>query len=99
MGHEYKKPFDLSGKIIEKVKDIKGNVIYLDRILGQGGQGMVCRSLDKNLAVKFLTRNNKVVFNEKVYETFKEKVDEVSIMRLDDDIHLCKPEVMLEKPL
>ena len=98
MAQEFRKPFDSNGKLIEKVKDVKGNVIYLDRILGQGGQGTVCRSLDKNLAVKFLTKDNKVICNERLYETFKEKVDEVSIMRLDEDIHLCKPEVMLEKP-
>ena len=92
------KPIDLNGNIIEKVQAANGNVIFLDSILGQGGQGMVCRSSDRNLAVKFLTNNGKVVINDKIYESFKEKVYDISIMRLDEDIHVCKPEVMLEKP-
>lgn len=93
------KPRDLNGNVIEKVKDVKGNIIYIDKIIGQGGQGMVCRSLDKNLAVKFVTKGDKVIVNEKVYNSFKEKVEDVSIIRVEDDIHLCKPEVMLEKPM
>ena len=93
------KPRDLNGNVIEKVKDVKGNIIYIDKIIGQGGQGMVCRSLDKNLAVKFVTKGDKVIVNEKIYNSFKEKVEDVSIIRVEDDIHLCKPEVMLEKPM
>ena len=42
------------------VKDITGNVYYLDKILGQGGQGMVCRTKDENFAVKLLMRNDEV---------------------------------------
>ena len=93
------KPRDLNGNVIEKVKDVRGNIIYIDKIIGQGGQGMVCRSLDKNLAIKFLTKDNKVVSNQKYYDSFKTKVDDVSIIKFDDDIHLCRPEVMLEKPM
>ena len=60
------KPTDLNGNIIEKVKDVKGNIIYIDKIIGQGGQGMVCRSLDKNLAVKFVTKGDKIIVRVEV---------------------------------
>ena len=42
---------------ITYVEDINGNKYYLEKVLGQGGQGMVCRTKDETLAVKFLMNN------------------------------------------
>ena len=40
-----------------RVEDIYGNIIYLDgNPLGQGGQGVVSRTKDKNIAIKFLIK-------------------------------------------
>lgn len=81
------------------VKDITGNVYYLDKILGQGGQGMVCRTKDENFAVKLLMRNDEVIQDPDVYNKYQEIINDVVILRIDNDIKLCKPEIMLEKPV
>ena len=39
---------------INSVKDVNGNVYMIDSILGQGGQGMVCKTKDSAIAVKFV---------------------------------------------
>mgnify|MGYP000951574947 FL=1 len=52
---------DESLNLPNKVEDIYGNVIYLDgEPLGQGGQGIVCRTKDKNIALKFLVKNGSI---------------------------------------
>ena len=84
---------------IKVVEDNNGNKYYLDSILGQGGQGMVCRTQDKNLAIKFLISDDKIVENEKKYNLFQDKINDVVIMNFDKDIKLCKPEIMLKKPM
>lgn len=84
---------------ITYVEDINGNKYYLEKVLGQGGQGMVCRTKDENLAVKFLMKNDKIVENQIDYESFKNKIEDVVIMNFDSDIKLCKPEIMLKKPV
>lgn len=55
---------------ITVVEDINGNKYYLDSVLGQGGQGMVCRTKDSSLAVKFLMNGSTIIEDEKIYNKF-----------------------------
>lgn len=84
---------------ITVVEDINGNKYYLNSVLGQGGQGMVCRTKDSSLAIKFLMNGNTIVENEKIYSKFESVINDVVIMKFDNDIRLCKPEIMLKRPL
>lgn len=84
---------------ITVVEDINGNKYYLDSVLGQGGQGMVCRTKDSSLAVKFLMNGSTIIEDEKIYNKFESIIDDVVIMRFENDIRLCKPEIMLKKPM
>ncbi len=82
-----------------KVEDIYGNVIYLDgEPLGQGGQGIVCRTKDKNIALKFLVKNGSIIEDEQIYESYKNRINDISILKIDDDINICRPEIILKKP-
>ncbi len=83
---------------ISVVKDVNGNVYTLDSVLGQGGQGMVCRTKDSSLAIKFVMKGEQILQDEKFYEAYKNKINDVVIMNIDSDINLCHPYTMLEKP-
>jgi len=83
-----------------KVEDIYGNVIYLEGSpIGQGGQGVVCRTKDKNIAVKFLINKDKIVEDDQLYEVYKNRINDISILKIDDDINICRPEIMLKQPI
>lgn len=83
-----------------KVEDIYGNVIYLEgKPIGQGGQGIVCRTKDKNIALKFLVKNGTIIENEDIYERYKNRINDVSILKLEEDINICRPEIILKKPM
>ncbi len=83
-------------KIVEDVNDNKYNI---ESVIGQGGQGVVCRTTDNNLAVKFLLDKNGEIENSiAVYNEFETIINDVVIMQFESDIKLCKPEIMLKKP-
>ncbi|WP_162849734.1 protein kinase domain-containing protein [Anaeroplasma bactoclasticum] len=83
---------------IKTIKDVNGNMYVLDSILGQGGQGMVCKTKDSTIAVKFVLKNEQILTDEKYYEIYKNKINDVVVMNIDSDINLCHPYTMLEKP-
>ncbi len=78
-------------KLPNKVEDIYGDIIYLDgEPLGKGGQGIVCRTKDKNIAIKFLVNDESIVVDEQAYESYKNKINEISILKIDQDINIRK---------
>lgn len=83
---------------INVVKDVNGDIYTLDSVLGQGGQGMVCSTKDSSLAIKFVMNGENILQDEKYYESYKNKINDVVIMNIDSDINLCHPYTMLEKP-
>jgi serine/threonine protein kinase len=83
---------------IKTIKDVNGIMYVLDSILGQGGQGMVCKTKDSTIAVKFVLKNEQILTDEKYYEIYKNKINDVVVMNIDSDINLCHPYTMLEKP-
>lgn len=83
---------------IKTIRDNNGNMYVLDSILGEGGQGVVCKTKDSTIAVKFVVKNNQVLADEKYYEIYKNKINDVVVMNIDSDINLCRPYTMLEKP-
>jgi len=83
---------------IKKFKDQNSNDLYITEKIGSGGQGMVYRTKDRNIAVKFLSKDDEIINDQETYNSFKEKIEEVIILKTDETIHICKPEVMLESP-
>ncbi len=83
---------------IKTIKDCNGNLYVLDSVLGQGGQGMVCKTKDSAIAIKFVMKNNQVLQDESYYEAYRNKINDVVVMNIDSDINLCHPYTMLEKP-
>lgn len=83
---------------IKTIKDNKGNVYVLDFVLGHGGQGMVCKTKDKAIAVKFVMKDDHVLQDDKYYDLYSNKINDVIVMNIDSDINLCHPYTMLERP-
>ena len=57
---------------IKTIKDVNGNMYVLDSVLGQGGQGMVCKTKDSTIAIKFVLKNEQILTDEKYYEIYKQ---------------------------
>lgn len=83
---------------IKTIKDSKGNVYVLDSVLGHGGQGMVCKTKDKAIAVKFVMKDDHILQDDKYYDLYSNKINDVIVMHIDSDINLCHPYTMLERP-
>jgi serine/threonine protein kinase len=83
---------------IKTIKDVNGIMYVLDSILGQGGQGMVCKTKDSTIAVKFVLKNEQFLTDKKYYEIYKNKINDVVVMNMDSYINLCHPYTILEKP-
>ena len=47
---------------IKTIKDVNGNMYVLDSVLGQGGQGMVCKTKDSTIAIKFVLKNEQKIY-------------------------------------
>ena len=43
-------------------------------------------------------KNEQILMDEKYYDVYKNKINDVVIMNIDSDINLCHPYTMLEKP-
>ncbi|MFH5882353.1 protein kinase domain-containing protein [Liberiplasma polymorphum] len=86
-------------KVPNKIQEQNDYTIYLDKIIGRGGQGAVFRTKEQNLAVKFLLKNNNIVENEKQYLDYQDKIERVMALRLDEDINICKPLSLLKPPM
>ena len=83
---------------LKTIKDTNGIVYNIDSILGQGGQGMVCKTKDSHIAIKFVMKNDEPYTDEAFYDKYKDRIDDVIIMNIDNDVNICKPIMMLEKP-
>lgn len=83
---------------LKTIKDTNGNIYTIDLVLGQGGQGMVCKTKDSHIAIKFVMKNDEPYTDETFYERYKDRIDDVIIMNVDNDVNICKPVMMLEKP-
>lgn len=83
---------------IKTIKDTNGNVYTLDSYLGGGGQGCVYKTKDIHIAIKFVMQNNEPLIDDLAYKKYKDRIDDVIIMNIDNDVNVCKPEIMLEKP-
>lgn len=84
---------------VKVIKDEYGNIYTLDSVLGQGGQGMVCRTKDKNIAIKLVMKNDEILKEPKSYDVFRDRINDIIVMNIDNDINLCRPYAMLEKPI
>jgi eukaryotic-like serine/threonine-protein kinase len=87
---------------MEEIKlliDEEGHKHFIEKKLGQGGQGAVYTTKDKNIVIKVvLDETGNIVKNEKKYNEYKNNIDEIRILNLSKKINVAKPILMLEKP-
>lgn len=84
----------------EYVVDEQGYKHYLARKLGQGGQGAVFSTKDKNVVIKIALNSNtgEIIIDKNSYKTFKDNIDEVRILPLPKGMHIAKPIILLKEP-
>ncbi len=82
------------------VYDENGYRYELHNKLGEGGQGAVFRTQDKQIVVKCLTNplTGNILKNAKRYASFKARVNEVRLLNLSSDMHLARPALLLREP-
>ncbi|MFW5980945.1 MAG: protein kinase domain-containing protein [bacterium] len=79
--------------------DEEGHRHQLTGKLGQGGQGAVYKTSDKNVVVKVVVDElGRIVKDRQLYRSFKSEIDEIRILNLPDDIHIATPVLMLKEP-
>ncbi len=57
----------------EKIVDSKGNIHKTIEVLGKGGQGIVYRCLDKDVAIKVVLRDGDFIKDKKSLEQYEKK--------------------------
>ncbi|WP_052675246.1 hypothetical protein [Photobacterium iliopiscarium] len=68
-----KQDLDQFGLPKQGLQDEWGQLHKLTKVLGRGGQGVVFRTTDPDLVVKFILKDNQVVTNTAEKETYKKK--------------------------
>lgn len=97
--HDSIKKEDLSGISIYDEKEQKH---LLTKKLGQGGQGIVYKTSDKNLIVKLQTTGDSAIplkATKQQYENYKSDIDDVRILAIPPEVKIAKPIEMLKFPL
>lgn len=81
--------------------DEDGYKHYIAEKLGQGGQGAVFKTSDKNIVIKVVLNPNtgEIVEDKEKYIRFKDNIDEVRILPLSRELHIAKPSRMLKEPV
>lgn len=88
------------GENLKFVVDENGYKHFLESEIGRGGQGITWQTKDPNIIVKMKVNpsTGEPIVDERVYEKFKEELDEVRILHLPEDIHIARPVSLLQKP-
>lgn len=68
----------------------------LTKVLGRGGQGVVFRTLDPDLVVKFILKDNQVITNTAEKETYKKKLSKLSLYPIAPEFNIAKPLFMIK---
>jgi len=81
----------------DKFTDEYFNVHIKSKLLGQGGQGVVFRTRDPDLAVKLVTdENGTLLTDEAQIERYSEYLKRLRLLPLPDSIHLAIPAALLK---
>lgn len=81
--------------------DEKGQQHKISKKIGQGGQGAVYKTKDKNVIIKLVLDESTglPLKNENFYNNFKNQINEIRIIEIPKELHIAKPVNLLAKPL
>lgn len=81
------------------VIDEDNHEYFIEKKLGEGGQGAVFKIKGQNLVCKVLLDNNGNVLQDNAkYKEFRSNLEEVKVLNLPASIHISRPEYFLKKP-
>lgn len=91
-----KQDLDQFGLPKQGLQDEWSQLHKLTKVLGRGGQGVVFRTTDPDLVVKFILKDNQVVTNTAEKETYKKKLSKLSLYPISPEFNIAKPLFMLK---
>ncbi len=80
----------------EKIVDSKGNIHKTIEVLGKGGQGIVYRCLDKDVAIKVVLRDGAFIKDKKSLEQYEKSVLNLSFKPIERHFPMSIPLVTLK---
>lgn len=73
------------------------NIHIQDKVLGQGGQGVVFRTKDPDLAIKLVTdESGSPITDENLVERYSERFKRVRLLPLPDNLNISVPAALLQ---
>ena len=91
-----KQDLDQFGLPKQGLQDEWSQLHKLTKVLGRGGQGVVFRTTDPDLVVKFILKDNQVVTNTAEKETYKKKLSKLSLYPISPEFNIAKPLFILK---
>lgn len=86
--------------IPEKLVDQDYNIHWKGTLLGQGGQGVVFRTKDPNIAIKLVTDSSGVIISDQQrMERFQKQLRLLRLLPLPHDSHISVPVILLKDHL
>ncbi|ADI35081.1 protein kinase C-like protein [Helicobacter pylori v225d] len=79
----------------EKIVDSEGNIHKIVEVLGKGGQGIVYRCLDKDVAIKVVLRDGDFIKDKKSLEQYEKSVLNLSFKPIERHFPMSIPLVTL----
>lgn len=84
-------------KRIHKYVDEYENAYFKDELLGQGGQGIVFRTKDPDLAIKLVTDSTGIpIHNKQLLEQFSKRFRRVRLLPIPERLNLAMPVALLQ---
>lgn len=85
------------GQRFNKYVDEYQNVHIQDKVLGQGGQGVVFRTKDPDLAIKLVTdENGKPITDKESIEKYSKRFKRVRLLPLSESMNISVPVALLQ---
>jgi len=76
---------------MKKIVDEFGNVFYVDKEIGRGGQGVVYITKDKEIVIKEALKNGNIIEDEQDINSFNKKIKNLTYKPIPFDIKIAKP--------
>nr|WP_231201397.1 serine/threonine-protein kinase [Helicobacter pylori] len=80
----------------EKIVDSEGNIYKIVEVLGKGGQGIVYRCLDKDVAIKVVLRDGDFIKDKESLEQYEKSVLNLSFKPIERHFPMSIPLVTLK---
>ena len=72
-------------------ENMNSHIVNVNKVLGRGGQGIVYRTEDPNIALKLALKDSKEINDPEEIERFKQIVHKLLLLQLPKDVKVSVP--------